>query len=80
VVGLHKVTFAPRKVLGMPVPAMAPLVDSVGGMPYVGTGLKLRRGGPATGAFCDAHIEAARRLAGDGVSLAEAVRELCQRR
>jgi hypothetical protein len=76
VVGTEKVTFEPRKVFGMPAPTMAPLVDSVGGMPYVGTGLRLRRAAPATGAFCADHVVEARRLAGDGLSLPAALRQM----
>jgi hypothetical protein len=55
---------------------MAPLVDSVGGMPYVGTGLRIRRAVPATASFCDEHVEEARELAASGVALADAVRQL----
>ncbi|GAA1699762.1 hypothetical protein [Fodinicola feengrottensis] len=76
VVGVEKVTFGPRKLLGAPAPTMTPLVDSVGGIPYVGTGLRLRRATPATGAFCSDHAPEARRLAADGLTLAAAVRRL----
>src|SRR5882762_9182094 len=76
VVGTEKVIFGPRKVLGVPVPVMAPLVDSVGGMPYVGTGVRLRRGAVSTGTFCADHARDARRLADEGLSLPAAIRQL----
>ncbi len=80
VVGTQKVVFGPRKVFAVPAPTMTPLVDSVGGTPYVGTGLRQRRARPASGSFCVDHAGQARQLAENGATLPDAVRQLVRPR
>ncbi|WP_163509991.1 hypothetical protein [Fodinicola acaciae] len=76
VVGTERISFGPRKLLGLPAPTVSPLVDSVGNMPYAGTGLRIRRAEPTVASFCPEHAERARTLAADGLTLAETVRRL----
>jgi hypothetical protein len=77
VVGTERVSFGPRKLLGMPAPGLSPLVESRG-IPYAGTGLRIRRADPTMASFCGEHAEPARALAAEGLSLSAAIRRLTQ--